>query len=60
LDVEENQVRVVLADEIDALYAVLALGYDINVTNVFEQEDELVAGELLIVHDYGRQRHSFS
>jgi hypothetical protein len=48
------------ADEIDALDAVLALGNNVDVAHVLEQEGEFVAGELLIVHDYSGQGHCFS
>ena len=52
LHIEKNQVGIVFADEIDALDAVLALGHDVDVANILQQEGEFVAGELLIVHDY--------
>ena len=52
LHIEENQVRIVFADEIDAFEAILALGHDVNIANILQQESELVASELFIVHDY--------
>jgi hypothetical protein len=60
LDIEKDQVRIVLADEVDAFEAVLALGHNLDVTYVFQQEGKFVAGKLFIVHDDCGQRHSFS
>ena len=39
---------------------VLALGHDIHVADVFQQEGKFVAGKLFIVHDDCGQRHSNS
>ena len=60
LDIEENQVRIVLADKVYGFDAVLALRYDINIADAFEQVREFVAGELLVVHDYSGQGHCSS
>jgi hypothetical protein len=42
----------VFFDEVHGFEAVLALGNDIDVAGAFEQVCKLIAGELLIVHDY--------
>src|SRR5690348_783273 len=44
-------------DEVHAFHAVLALSDDIHVADMFQQEVELVARELIIVNDDGVQRH---
>src|SRR5205823_13044067 len=59
LDVEENQIRVVLTDQIDRFQPILSLGHDIHIANVFEQISEFVPGELLIIHYDSGKRHSF-
>ena len=51
LHVEKNQVGIVFADEIDGFDAVLALGDDVDIADIFQQKGEFIAGELLIVHD---------
>jgi hypothetical protein len=60
LNVEENEIRIVLPDEAYGLNAVLALSDDIYVARAFEEESEFVAGELLVVHDYGGKGHKWS
>ena len=60
LYVEKDQVGVVLADQIDAFEPVFALGHDVHVADIFQQEGKLVAGKLFIVHNDGGQRHSNS
>ena len=47
-------------DEADGLETVLALRHHVDVANTFEQVGEFIAGELLIVHDYGGKGHSIS
>ena len=58
LHVEKDQVGIVLADQVDAFEPVLALGHDVHVADIFQQEGKFVAGKLFIVHDDGGQRHS--
>ena len=48
------------ADEIDGFDAVLALSHDVHIVDVLEQISQLIPGQLLIIHDYGRKRHSCS
>ena len=60
LHVEEDQVGIVFADQIDAFDPVLALGHNVHVADILQQEGKFVAGKLFIVHDYGGQRHSIS
>jgi hypothetical protein len=50
----------VFADEVDAFDAVLALGHNLHVAYIFQQEGKFVAGQLFIVNDYSGQRHSDS
>ena len=60
LHIEKNQVGIVFADEVDGFDAVLALGNDVHIADILEQVGEFVAGQLLIVHDYGGKRHERS
>ena len=53
LDVEEDDVGGVGADEVDGFDAVGALGEDVDVAGVFEEVEELLAGEGLVVDDDG-------
>src|ERR1700686_586613 len=52
LDIQENQVWIVFFDEVHGFEAVFALSNDIDVAGALEQIRKLIAGELLIVHDY--------
>ena len=60
LHVEKDQVGVVLADQVDAFEPVFALGHDVHVADIFQQEGKFVTGKLFIVHDDCGQRHSNS
>src|SRR5580704_11738718 len=60
LNVEEDKIGAVLFDEADGLETVFPLRYHVDVANALEQIGEFIAGELLIVHDYRRKRHSVS
>ena len=60
LHVEKDQVGIVFADEVDAFDPVLALGHDVHVADIFQQEGKFVAGKLFIVHDDCGQGHSIS
>jgi hypothetical protein len=46
------------ADKVDTFDPVLALGYNLDISDVFQQEGEFIAGKLLIVHYDGGQGHS--
>ena len=43
--VEKDEVGIVLPDKVDALDAVLALGYNFDITHIFQQEGKFVAGK---------------
>jgi hypothetical protein len=60
LHVEKDQVGIVFADKMDAFDSVLALGHNVHIPDIFQQEGKFVAGKLFIVHDDGGQRHYFS
>ena len=53
LHVEEQEIRIMLADKIDSFNPIFALGYDIHIAETLKQIRKFVAGELLIVHDNG-------
>jgi hypothetical protein len=42
------------ADKVDGFDSVLALGYNVDVAYILQQEGKFVASELLIVHDDSR------
>jgi hypothetical protein len=50
----------VFLDEADSLETVLTLRYNNHIPSGFQEKGKLVAGELLIVHDYRRKSHSVS
>ena len=60
LYIEKDQVGIVFADQTDAFDPVLALGHDVHVADIFQQEGKFVTGKLFIVHDDCGQRHSIS
>jgi len=60
LNVEKDEIGIVLPDEADGLNAILALSDDVHVARAFEKEGEFVAGQLLVVHNYGGKRHERS
>jgi hypothetical protein len=47
-------------DEADGLKPIFSLGYNIYVTDAFQQVGKFIARELLIVHDYCGKVHSVS
>ena len=57
LDVEEDDVGLVGADEVDGLDAVGALGEDLDAFGGLEQVEELLAGEGFVVDDEGGEGH---
>ena len=57
LDIEKNQVRMVLLDEVNGFNAVGSLGEDFDASDFVEEEAELVAGQLFVVDDEGGERH---
>ena len=52
LHIQENQIRIVFADEIDRLQPILALRHHVNIANVLEQKCQFVAVQLLVIHDH--------
>jgi hypothetical protein len=60
LHIEKDQVGIVFANQTDAFEPILALGHDVHVDNILQQEGKFVTGELFIVHDDCGQRHSNS
>src|SRR5581483_3582900 len=58
LHVEKNQVGIVFADQVHGFQAVLPLGNDFDVADILQQERELVARELFVIHDYCRKGHT--
>src|SRR2546425_4713381 len=60
LHIKKDEIGIVFADEIDGFDAVLALSHDVHIVDVLEQISQLIPGQLLIIHDYGRKRHSCS
>jgi len=59
LDVEEDEVRVVLLDQINSVETVFALGKEMDFGEGFEKEGELFAGGLFVVDDDGVDGHSW-
>ena len=57
LDVQENQLRVELADEAHCLEAVLGPAHDLNVWKALQQKRKLVTGWLFVIHDERRDLH---
>jgi hypothetical protein len=60
LHVEKNEIRIVLADQVDGFETVLPLGHNIYILDVLEQKGEFVPRQLLIVHNYRGKRHPFA
>ena len=54
LHVQKNQIRTVLADQIDRFHSIFALGYDLHIADVLQQISEFISGQLLIIDDHGR------
>ena len=54
LDVEHHEVRAVLLDDSQRLDAVGRLAHDLDTAELPEQEAQLLARQLLVVHDNGR------
>ena len=55
LDVEEHEVRLVLLDCGQCLQAVARVRHDLHIVQLLELVAQLVAGELLVVHDHHSQ-----
>jgi len=57
LDIEEEEIRGMLFDEIDGFEAVFALGEKIDFGEGFEEEGQLFASGLFVVDDDGVDGH---
>jgi len=57
LDIEEDNIRPVRANQLDGLDAVRALRQDLNPLGGLEQIEQLLPGEWLVVDDEGGKCH---
>ncbi|MGH9521153.1 MAG: hypothetical protein ACRD3E_01325 [Terriglobales bacterium] len=47
-------------DQVDGFQPVLALGDDVDIADLLQQEDKLIARQLLVINDNRGKRHSES
>src|SRR5207249_10994547 len=57
LHIKEDQLGTELADQAQGLKPVLALAHQLDIREAFEEEHQLIAGGLLVIHDHCSDFH---
>ena len=60
LDIEKDQARAQLLHHADGFDAVAALSDDFDLGEALQQESQLIAGRLFVIHNQGRDLHTAS